>query len=251
MNYLTIPKREQGFTVNLIQGLFIGWILTSLSYIVGLGMDWIESLDTLEAFAVFTSYVSTFLFVVERRMCYVWGAISTVAYCVLFYRFDLNASMAINAFLSVYLIYGFIRWRRDDNTLPITRMCAWDWFIYTGVAAAGYLVAVRLSEAFDGAMVWTDSVILVGTIFAQFALDNKKLENWLVWAAVNVFAIYTYFNTGLALVGFQYIFFLLNAFWAFSVWLRSYREQEAQAVYKDAVDSGLSHSEAAGTAWPS
>lgn len=221
-----IPRREQGLVTNLIQGTVIGVVLTALSYAVGLGMDWIEELDTLEAFAVFTSYVSTFLFVVERRLCYVWGAVSTVAYCVLFYRFDLNASMAINAFLSVYLIYGWLRWRRDDNTLPITRMTRGDWLLAAAITGVGYLIVVVLSKTFDGALVWTDSVILVGTLLAQWLLDNKKYDTWLVWAAMNCFAIYTYFNTGLALVGFQYIFFLANAFWAYTVWLKTYRAQE-------------------------
>lgn len=227
---LTIPRREQGLATNLIQGIVIGVVLTTLSYVVGLQMDWITELDWLEAFAVFTSYVSTFLFVVERRMCYVWGAISTVAYCVLFYRFDLNASMAINAFLSVYLIYGFLRWRRDDNTLPITLMTRGDWLLAAAITGLGYLVVVVLSKTFDGVLVWTDSVILVGTLLAQWLLDNKKLENWLVWAAMNCFAIYTYFNTGLALVGFQYIFFLLNAFWALTVWIRSYANQNINTL---------------------
>jgi nicotinamide mononucleotide transporter len=173
----------------------------------------------------------------ERRINYPIGAASTVAYCVLFWRFDLNASMAINAFLSVYLIYGWIRWRSDDNTRPITRMSLRDWAGSLAVTVAGYFVVVALSSLFSGSLVWTDSVILVGTILAQFMMDNKKLENWLVWAAMNCFAIYTYFDIGLHLVGFQYIFFLANAFWAFTVWVKSYRAQPAVYGATPAFDS--------------
>ena len=230
-----IPTRSHGLAVNLIQSAVIGVVLTALSYVVALQLDWITSLDWLEVFAVFTSYVSTFLFVMERRICYPIGAVSTAAYCVLFWRFDLNASMAINAFLVVYLIYGWLRWRRDDNTLPITRMSGRDWALALTVTAVGYAIVVGLSSAFGGALVWTDSVILVGTLLAQFMLDNKKLENWLVWAAMNCFAIYTYFNIGLPLVGFQYIFFLLNAFWALRVWSGSYKNQIGAEAYNKTV----------------
>lgn len=225
--FLTIPHRDQGLTANLVQGTIIGVVLTALSYIVGVQMDWVQSLDWLEVFAVFTSYVCTFLCVMERRINYPIGAVSTVAYCVLFYRFNLNASMAINAFLSVYLVYGWVRWRADVDTRPITRMSATDWLLTAGVTGIGYLTVVALSKAFDGALVWTDSVILVGTLLAQFMMDNKKFENWFVWAAMNCFAIYTYFNTGLALVGFQYVFFLANAIWAATVWYRSMGRQRA------------------------
>lgn len=226
MTALTIPNRDQGLTTNLIQGTVLGIVLTALSYVVALNVNWITEVDLLEAFAVFTSYVCTFLFVMERRICYVIGAVSTVAYCVLFYRFDLNASMAINAFLTVYLAYGWYRWRADADTRPITRMSASNWLLTAVVTAVGYAIVVALSNAFNGALVWTDAVILVGTLAAQFTLDNKHRETWGIWIIVNIFAIYTYFTTELYLVGFQYIFFLLNAFWAYHVWSKSYHAQE-------------------------
>ena len=70
-------------------------------------------------------------------------------------------------------------------------------------------------------MAWTDAMILAGTILAQFLLDNKKLENWAVWAVVNVFAIYTYATAGLALAAFQYVFFLANTVYGYIIWRRS------------------------------
>jgi hypothetical protein len=38
---------------------------------------------------------------------------------------------------------------------------------------------------------------------------------------MNCFAIYTYFHVGLALVAFQYIFFLLNTLYGFVMWRKS------------------------------
>src|SRR5690242_645929 len=91
-----VPRREQGALANVLQGVVLGIILTALSYGVGLGAGWIASLSWLEVFAVFTSYVCTYLCVMERRINYPIGAISTAAYMVLFYQFGLVASMAIN-----------------------------------------------------------------------------------------------------------------------------------------------------------
>lgn len=216
-----IPRREQGMLTNVIQGTIIGLVLTALSYGVGLGFGWIDSLSWLEAFAVFTSYVCTFLCVLERRINYPIGAISTAAYCVLFYQFGLVASTGINAFLVVYLIYGWLRWKSDENTRPVTRMSVKDWVLHLAVAGAGYLIIVGIASALGGSLVWTDSVIFPLTVLAQFMMDNKKIENWLVWAVLNVFAIYTYFAAGLTLVGFQYIFFLLNTVYGFVMWRKS------------------------------
>ena len=223
MSFITnvVPRREQGVGTNVFQGVILGIALTVLSYGVGLGMGWIASLSLLEAFAVFTSYACTFLCVMERRVNYPIGAISTAAYCVLFYQYGLVASMAINAFLAVYLVYGWIRWESDEDTRPITRMSIKDWMLTLAVAGAGYLVIVGLATAFGGTLAWTDSFIFAGTILAQFMMDNKKLESWAIWALVNVFAIYTYGAAGLTLVAFQYIFFLANTAYGHWTWKRA------------------------------
>lgn len=216
-----MPNKAQDLKVHLIQGTVIGVVLTGLSYLIGLQFNWIDAVSYLEAFAVFTSYVCTFLCVVERRINYPIGAVSTAAYCLLFYQFGLYASMAINAFLAVYLVYGWYRWRSDDNTRPVTTMNLAQWVVYIVVAGIGYLIVALIASSLGGALAWTDSFILAGTILAQFMLDNKKLENWGVWALVNIFAIYTYFHAGLALAGFQYIFFLANTVYGFVMWRKS------------------------------
>jgi len=186
-------------------------------------MGWltVDTLNWLEVFAVFTSYMSTYLCVVERRFNYPMGAISSAAYAYLFVQSGLFASAVLNAYLVPTLIYGWIRWRKDTNTRPVTRVSLKMVPIYLGIAGAGYAGAALISQTLGGAMAWTDSVILAATILAQFLLDNKKLENWGVWALVNVFAIYTYATTGLPLVAFQYVFFLANTIYGFYMWNRS------------------------------
>lgn len=230
-----IPKREQGMLANLVQGTILGLVLTVLSYGLGLELGWISSLSLLEAFAVFTSYVCTFLCVMERRINYPIGAVSTVAYCVLFAQSALFASMAINAFLSVYLVYGWLRWKRDDVTLPVTKMSTLSWVLTLIVAGTGYLAVVFLATWLGGTLAWTDSLILVGTIMAQFMMDNKKIENWAVWALVNVFAIYTYFHAGLALAGFQYIFFLANTAYGYYMWRKSREDESVSRVERELI----------------
>lgn len=219
----TLPLEETrpGPTRDVIESLVVGFVLTTLSYIVGLAADWIPSLNWLEVFAVFTSYSCTYLCVKERRINYPLGIVSSAAYALLFWQSDLVASAALNAYLVPTLIYGWLRWRPDVDTRPVTRIKAKMIPIYLTVAGLGYLGATFLVNALDGSMRWTDSLILAGTILAQFLLDNKKLENWIVWAAVNVFAIYTYATSDLALVAFQYVFFLLNTVFGFVMWRRS------------------------------
>lgn len=208
---------------NFIESAVIGAVLTGLSYIIGLLAGWISlsALNWLEVFAVFTAYSSVYLSVRERRLNYPVGAISSAAYAVLFLQSGLISSAILNAYMVPALVYGWIRWRTDSNTRPITHV-ALKWVpAYVGITVAGYLGATFFSQSFGGSLAWTDSVILAGTILAQFLMDNKKLENWVIWGIVNIFAIYTYASTGLPLVAVQYVLFLLNTGYGFIEWKRS------------------------------
>lgn len=208
---------------DIIESAVVAVGLTALSYLVGLLAGWITSLNLLEMFAVATSYACTYLCVKERRINYPIGAISTAAYAVLFLQSSLMASAILNIYLTPSLIYGWLRWRNDAQTRPVSRVTAKWAPVYLLVTVLGYVGAVLVSKAFGGAMAWTDSIVLAGSILAQFLLDNKKIENWAVWAIVNVFAIYTYASAGLALAAFQYVFFLLNTVYGYVVWQRNRR----------------------------
>jgi nicotinamide mononucleotide transporter len=234
------PPRD-GQNRNIIESIIIGVVLTGLSYIAGIAFGWLTlaTLNWLEVFAVFTSYSCTYLCVKERRVNYPIGAISSAAYAYLFWQSGLLLSAVLNAYLVPTLIYGWIRWRRDEVTRPVTLVGLKWWPVYLAVAGLGYTGAAALSQLLGGAMAWTDAVILAGTILAQFLLDNKKLENWIIWAIVNVFAIYTYATTGLPLVALQYVFFLANTAYGYIVWNRS--KNHVQGLRTDdgfAADNG-------------
>lgn len=227
-NYYT-----KSFRRDIRDSVIIGIVLTVGSYAAGLGFGWIspQTFNWLEAFAVLTSYACTYLCVRQRRINYPIGAVSSAAYALLFWQSGLLSSAILNIYLVPVLIYGWLRWRKDANTRPVTHVSL-KWVpVYLLITAAGYIGAALISREAGGAMAWTDASILAGTILAQFLLDNKKLENWLVWAVVNVFAIYTYATSGLPLVALQYVLFLANTVYGYIIWNRSKRH--AQSISLD------------------
>lgn len=205
----------------VVQSILVAIVLTGISYGVGFAFGWIDQISWLETFAVFTSYACTYLCVKEKRINYPIGAISSAAYCVLFFQQDLLASTAINALLVGSLVYGWFRWRSDANARPVTHLQPKWGIVYLLATAAVYGLVVLTVSLLGGQLATWDAVILVGTILAQLLLDNKKIETWFVWVIVNVAAIYVYFTAGLTLAGFQYIFFLANTVYGFVEWRKS------------------------------
>lgn len=201
--------------------LTIGVAATTTSYVVASVLGGIVAIDGLEAFAVFTSYSCTYLAVRQRRVNYVVGMLSTAAYAVLFYRQALFASMVLNVYLTPALVYGWVRWRRDADTRPVTNLSWRSVPLYAAVTAAFYAGAVLVIDVFDGQLARWDAVILIGSMLAQFLLDNKKLQNWMVWALVNVVAVYVYAHAELYLAAAQYVLFLLNTVYGYWSWKRT------------------------------
>ena len=114
-------------------------LLTCGSYGLGILAGWIDGIDWLEASAVATSYASTILCIQQRRANYVFGVMATAAYAVLFLQHGLLASALLNVYLAPQLVYGWVRWRRDTETRPVTWLVRqWRWIpAYLGVTAVG------------------------------------------------------------------------------------------------------------------
>jgi nicotinamide mononucleotide transporter len=217
------------FNRDVLDSLWIAALAAGVSYVAGFALGWIHAVNPLEAFAVYTSYSCTYLCVKERRFNYPIGALSTAAYCLLFWQQGLYASMALNAYLTPALLYGWFRWGADANTRPVTRL-QWRWiFGYLAVTAVAFLGAVRIIDALGGSFAITDSIILVGSILAQLLMDNKKVENWVVWFAVDLIAVWEYFASGLAIAGLQYVFFVANAGWGLATWIRAMRTARSES----------------------
>jgi len=210
---------------DVLDSLWIAVLLTGGSYAVGFALGWFQTVNPIETFAVFTSYSCTWLCIQQRRFNYPIGMLSTAAYSILFWQQGLYASMVLNAYLVPTLLYGWIRWRADADTRPVMHV-ALRWVpVYIVVTGAAYVGAVAVTSFFGGSFATLDSVILVGTILAQFLLDNKKLETWIVWLVVDVVAIWLYISSGLAIAGLQYAFFLGSVVLGFWRWWRSMHPQ--------------------------
>jgi nicotinamide mononucleotide transporter len=214
-----------------LESIGIAIVLTALSYGVGLGLGWITVLDWLEVFAVATSYSCTWLFTRQSRWSYPIGIVTTAAYSLLFYQWGLLALAVFNLYLVFSLIYGWFRWGPDDQTRPVSTIPLKWYPAYGGIGLAILGLFLLANMLFNPAGLAglnpIDVGLAVASGVAQIMLDNKKLENWRVWASTNVVSIPFFLYQGLTLVAFQYIFFLINTFIARSQWKKSMENQNA------------------------
>lgn len=209
---------------HFLVSLIIATVLTGASYGVGIYMDWITTTPWLEVASVFTSYSCTYLCVRESRWNFPVGIVSVTLLGILFYQTKLYSSMVLSLYLVPVLIAGWIAWAKLDGKLVVQRSQPKVMLPAALLSALTYFLVVWITEAVGGTLTQFDSAILVLSILAQYLLTAKVLESWMIWAIVNVLAIYTYFNAGTYMVAMQYVFFLANTAYGYHCWKRSIPE---------------------------
>ncbi|TXG78541.1 nicotinamide mononucleotide transporter PnuC [Candidatus Dojkabacteria bacterium] len=182
-----------------------------------------------ELFAVFFSFACTWLCTRQVRFNYVFGVISTILLSITFWQANLLGSMALNLYLIPTVIYGWFIWGADSHPKPVEHVKLKTIPLYAIFTGLTWLGALGLIKFFGGEMAMLDGWLLVGSVFAQFLLDRKKIETWIIWISVNIVSVYVYFEAGLYLLAAQFALFLINAFIGYYQWNKTVKQQEVSA----------------------
>lgn len=184
-----------------------------------------QHMSLLEIVANITFAVSVILCNFRSWKNYPIGIVGTVCFFFVFWQAKLYNLALLQVWLTAVQAYGWWFWLygKKGSPPPITRVSANWWGL--GIAftvIVGYLLSV-ISAHFGGAMALADATLFALSVVAQFYLDRKKLENWIVWFIINTISIPLFWSQGLYLTAVIYGFFWANAIVAFFMWLKEYR----------------------------
>ena len=171
---------------------------------------------------------------VRRSMWnYAFGVASTALLAVVVFDAKLYSQALLQLFFVAINAYGFVNWRRAkaiSGDVAVERMTGREialWLAGAGVATIGWGVAMdRLTDA---AQPFGDAAIVAVSIAAQLLMAQRKLENWLLWIAVDIASIPLFLAQGLPIFAALYAVYLLLAIWGFLDWRRVHRAKGAAA----------------------
>jgi nicotinamide mononucleotide transporter len=205
----------------LIESLVFAFVATAVSYGVAIYAGWISAASLLEITCLFTAYSCTYMCVKQTRWNYPMGILNVGLLAWYFADLKLYGLMATNLYLLPWLFYGWFRWRSDDDPRPVTYVIndapIW-WAAYIIAAVTAFFAMRYINEQLGGSLAWQDSAIFAATVIAQFWLDNKKRETWIVWVLVNIISMYVFLQTDQPLFFVQYLFFLANTVYGWFSW---------------------------------
>lgn len=127
---------------------------------------------------------------------FVAGFLMGSLYVLVFFDTRLYADVGFQAVYALLQLRGLALWRprvAPEAVPPISRLTRSE--LWTGLVAAGVAAVVlgaTLAATTDAALPYADSAAVTFAVMAQVWLNRRKLENWIAWVVVDVWAAGVY-----------------------------------------------------------
>lgn len=188
-------------------------------------------MSPIEIAATLFGLVSVYLTIKENIWCWPTGIIMVILYVFVFYDAKLYSDVMLQVIYIFMQAYGWYFWvyggKKEEKvhviTLKLRERIMWFFVAIIGAAAWGYVMHTYT----DASLPYTDSLIVVMSLIAQWFLAKKVLESWVLWIAVDVLALYVYSAKGLYLTTGLYAVFLILAIKGLIEWRKSFKTQAA------------------------
>jgi nicotinamide mononucleotide transporter len=189
-------------------------------------VNWIEAL------AVVFGIACVALTVKQSLWCWPAGLVQVTLYVYVFYTARLYSDMILHVIYIGLQIYGWHHWLQGTAapspasdvraTLPVSTLGSrqrWLWSLGVLLVAFGW--GEIMARYTDATAAHADAFIAAASLWAQYLLARKKIENWIVWMVVDVVAIAVYWSRDLMLTAGLYVVSLLLCIAGLGTWHRS------------------------------
>jgi nicotinamide mononucleotide transporter len=146
-------------------------------------------MSPLEIAAVVFTLANVWLAVKENIWSWPAGIVSVILYGVLFYQSRLYANAGLQVVFLVLSIHGWYEWLHggaNHGELHVRRTTVRQWI---GCAISGGLLTYALYLLLrwaNGSAPISDAATTAFSIVGQWMLNEKLLENWWIWLAVDL-----------------------------------------------------------------
>ncbi len=179
-------------------------------------------MNTVEWIAAGLGLVSVWLNVREDWRGWPIGAVMVALYFAIFARVKLYADAGLQVIYFVLQFYGWYEWVRGGENRGGVEVSRTPPRVLAGCLVVGsvgtFVLGFVLGHYTDQALPFWDSGIAAFSLVAQWMLAKKYLENWLLWAAIDVIAIGVYWNKELLPTAVLYLCFFLLCVRGYQRW---------------------------------
>ena len=161
-----------------------------------------QHLDALEWTAAAFGVANIALLIWRSVWNYAFGMVMVALYIVIFREERLYAESGLQVFFFLAQGYGWWLWLKvggeDDSGLGRVPVRWLDWpsraVWATATAALSLNLGWVMHRFTDAVMPYADSAVAGASVTAQLLLAFRRVENWILWIAIDVGSIALYIN---------------------------------------------------------
>jgi nicotinamide mononucleotide transporter len=182
----------------------------------------------LEIAAVVFTLANVWLAVKENIWTWPTGIVSVLLYLVVFWRTALYLNAALQVVYFVLSIHGWYEWLHGGENRSELRITLASRRVLLATTLSGVLLTVvllyllRLSTT-TSSLQLADAVTTAFSLVGQWMLNMKIVENWIVWASVDVVYVMMFLDQKLLATAALYAFFIFLALKGLVDWRRTAR----------------------------
>ena len=180
----------------------------------------------LEIAAVLFTLANVWLAVKENIWTWPTGIVSVLLYLVVFWRSHLYLNAILQIVYFALSIHGWYEWLHGGEAKTALRIRHATRRQQIGCAIAGVVATVillrllRMSTSDASLPLW-DAITTAFSLVGQWMLNVKLVENWLVWASVDVIYVVMFMHQRLLATAGLYAFFIVLCAKGWLDWRRS------------------------------
>ena len=193
------------------------------------------TIELIEYAAAALGLVNIALLVFRSVWNFPFGMAMVALYILVFYEERLYAEAGLQVFFFVAQAWGWWLWARaeggdesESGQVPVRWLDNASRAVWLVVTAA---LSINLGWAMhrftDAVMPYADSAIAGASVAAQVLLGFRRIENWLLWIAIDIASIALYINRGLYPTAGLYGGFLVMSLFGLKEWVEAARREPA------------------------
>ncbi len=176
----------------------------------------------LELISFLLAIITVALNIRQNHWAWLFSILSSALYGVVFVDSRLYGDAGLQCVFVAVSVWGWYQWLRGGTAhqpLQASRLDKRGLLWSAAAWLAGFAVlSVFLQRFTDTDVPHMDGFLTAGSLVGQFLLSRKKIENWLVWIAVDVLYVGLYLYKHLTLTAVLYGLFVLLAIVGWRAW---------------------------------
>lgn len=190
------------------------------------------TLDLLEWVAAGFGVVNIALLIFRSHWNYLFGLVMVALYFFVFWEKGLFAESVLQVFFFAAQVWGWHLWLKvgeGESQVPVRRLdwnSRWVWLV--AMAAIALNLSWVMAKYTTATAPYVDTPIAVFSVGAQILLGYRRIENWVLWIAIDLVSILLYIYRDLEPTAGLYGGFLVMSLFGLKEWAEAERKQRAE-----------------------